>query len=43
MKRLVENGGVCAECKRRVGEFYEDLTERVRDEKLEKLELELEL
>lgn len=43
LKRLVENGGLCAECRKRIGELYENLRQRVRDKKLEKLELELEL
>ncbi len=43
MKKLTENGGICADCKKNVGELYETLKERIRDKKLEKLELELEL
>ena len=43
MKKLTENGGICADIKKRVGELYETLKERIRDKKLEKLELELEL
>lgn len=33
-ERLVENGGLRAECKKRIGELYEDLRERVREKKL---------
>ncbi|MEE9116762.1 MAG: hypothetical protein V3U09_07685 [Thermoplasmata archaeon] len=41
MKKLTENGGICADCKENVGEVHETLKERIRDKKLEKLELEL--
>ena len=43
MKKLTENGGICADCEKNVAELYETLKERIRDKKLEKLELELEL
>ena len=43
MKKLTENDGICADWKKNVGEFYETLKEGIRDKKLEKLELELEL
>lgn len=43
MKKLADNGGLCVACKKKVGELYETLKERIRDKKLEKLELELEL
>lgn len=35
MKKLTENGGICADCKENVGELYEMLKERTRDKKLE--------
>lgn len=40
MRKLTENGGICADCKKRVGELYETLKERIRDKKLEKFPLE---
>lgn len=42
MKKLTENGGISADCRKNVGELYETLKERIWDKKLE-LELELEL
>ncbi len=35
MRKLTENGGICTDCKKRVGELYETLKERIRDRKLE--------
>lgn len=35
MKKLTENGGICADCKKNVRELYETLKERIRDKKLE--------
>lgn len=42
-KRLIENGRLCQDCRKEIGDLCETLRERIRDKKLEKLELELEL
>ena len=43
LKKLANTGNLCDGCNRKAVELCEMLRERIRDKKLEKLELELEL
>ncbi len=43
LKKLARSGDLCDSCNKKVVDLCEMLRERIRDKKLEKLELELEL